>query len=249
MDDLKQDTHDATDLRASRGGRGQTRRLFSELLGTFMLTFVAAGGSVIAAVTAGEPSQPAQVVAPALLILALIYSLGPISGAHFNPAVTFAFALRGNFPWARVPGYFIMQFIGAALAGLLLKALFGDVGGLGANLPHHGSTTSLVMEVILTFILVTVILATAANYKVVGHNAALAVAATIALNGLFAAPISGASMNPARSLGPALVSANLSDAWIYIVGPFLGSLAAVGIAWFLRGPGSPYATSAATGDD
>jgi aquaporin Z len=105
------------------------------------------------------------------------------------------------------------------------------------------------MEIILTFILVTVILATAANYKVVGHNAALAVAATIALDGLFAAPISGASMNPARSFGPALVSGKLGDVWIYVVGPLLGALAAVGVGWFLRGPGSPYARQAATGDE
>jgi aquaporin Z len=240
---------DAKDLTAEHGGRGESRRLFAELLGTFGLTFVAAGGGVIAAVSAAGPSQEAQVVAPALLVLAMIYSLGPISGAHFNPAVTVAFAMRRNFPWARVPGYCVAQLLGAVLAALLLRALFGLAGELGTTVPHHGAFTSLVMEVILTFILVTVILATAANYKVVGYNAALAVAAAIALDGLFAAPISGASMNPARSLGPALVSGKLGDVWIYAVGPVLGAVAAVGVAWFLRGPGSPYAGRAATGDE
>jgi aquaporin Z len=245
----EKELEDARDLTAKYGGRGQSRRLFAELLGTCALTFVAAGGGVIAAVSAAGPSLTAQVVAPALVVLAMIYSLGPISGAHFNPAVTLAFAIRGNFPWARVPGYCLAQLLGAVLAALLLRALFGLAGGLGTTLPHHGSFTSLVMETILAFILVTVILATAANYKVVGHNAALAVAATIALDGLFAAPISGASMNPARSLGPALVSGKLGDVWIYILGPLLGALAAVGVARFLRGPGSPYAREAATGDE
>lgn len=240
---------DATDLASRRGGRGQTRRLFAELLGTFVLTFVAAGGAVIAAVSSNGPSLTAQVVAPALVVLAMIYSLGPISGAHFNPVVTLAFAMRRNFPWGRVPGYCLAQLVGAVLAALLLRILFGTSGTLGATLPHHGAGTSLVMETVLTFILVTVILATAANYKVVGHNAALAVAATIALDGLFAAPISGSSMNPARSFGPALVGWALGDVWIYVLGPLLGALGAVGVAWFLRGPGSPYAREAAMGTD
>ena len=239
---------EAHDLADDRSVVDISRRLVAELLGTFALTFVAAGGDVIAAVSGRPPDGPAQVVSPALLVMALIYSFGPISGAHFNPAVTLAFALRGNFPWRRVPGYWGAQVIGAVLAAALLRVLFGLTGHLGATLPRHGVTTSLVMEVVLTSILVTVILATAANYKMVGHNAALAVGATIALDGLFAAPISGASMNPARSLGPALVAARLDDVWIYLVGPLLGGLVAVGIAWFLRGGGSPYANKAATGD-
>lgn len=239
---------DARDLADDRSAVDISRRLAAELLGTFALTFVAAGGDVIAAVSGRPTGGPAQVVSPALLVMALIYSFGPISGAHFNPAVTLAFSLRGNFPWRRVPGYLLAQLAGAVLAAALLRVLFGLAGHLGATLPRHGVTTSLVMEIVLTSILVTVILATAANYKVVGHNAALAVGAAIALDGLFAAPISGASMNPARSLGPALVAARLDDVWVYLVGPFLGCLVAVGIAWFLRGGGSPYARQAATGD-
>jgi aquaporin Z len=239
---------EAQELADDRSVVDISRRLTAELLGTFALTFVAAGGDVIAAATGRPTGGPAQVIAPALLVMAMIYSFGPISGAHFNPVVTAAFALRGDFPWGRVPGYLVAQFVGAVLAAALLRVLFGLSGHLGVTLPRHGVTTSLVMEIVLTFILVTVILATAANYKVVGHNAALAVGATIALDGLFAGPISGASMNPARSLGPALVAARLGDVWVYLVGPLLGALIAVGIAWYLRGSGSPYAHKAATGD-
>jgi len=224
------------------------RRLLAELLGTFALTMVAAGGPTIAAASGAGLGGAAQVVAPALLVMAMIYALGPLSGAHFNPAVSLAFALRGDFPWRWVPGYVIVQFLGATAAALLLRALFGLAGHLGATLPHHGAMTSMLMELILTFFLLTVILATAANYKVVGHNAALAVGGMIALDGLFAAPISGASMNPARSLGPAVVSGQLGDLWIYLVGPILGAVIAVGTAWLLRGPGNQYAKQAATGD-
>ncbi len=235
------------DMADDRSALDLARRLGSELVGTWALTFVAAGGDVIAAVGGKPPDGPAQVAAPALLIMALIYSFGPISGAHFNPAVTLAFALRGSFPWRRVPGYWLAQFGGAVLAAVLLRILFGLTGHLGATAPHHGLEAGLVLEIILTFLLVTVILATAANYQVVGHNAALAVGATIALDGFFAAPISGASMNPARSFGPAVVSGHPGNLWIYIVGPVAGSICAVGLGWFLRGPGSPYARRAATG--
>ncbi|HZT97570.1 MAG TPA: aquaporin [Chloroflexota bacterium] len=224
------------------------RRLLAELIGTFALTFVAAGGGVIAAISGGTPNEAARVVAPALLVMAMIYSVGPVSGAHFNPAVTLAFAARGDFPWSRVPGYWIVQLAGAVGAAAVLRLLFGTAGHLGATLPRHGTGASLVMEIILTFLLVTVILATAANFKIVGHNAALAVAGTIALDGLFAAPISGASMNPARSLGPALVGGSLDSVWIYIVGPMVGALAAVAFAWLFRGPHSTYGVRAATGE-
>jgi aquaporin Z len=243
--DVPRDVHDLAD---DRSVVDVTRRLAAELLGTFALTFVAAGGDVIATVSGRPTGGSAQVIAPALLVMALIYSFGPISGAHFNPVVTLAFALRGDFPWSRVPSYLVTQFVGAVLAAGLLRVLFGLSGHLGATLPRHGVSTSLVMEVVLTFFLVTVILATAANYKVVGHNAALAVSAVVALDGLFAGPISGASMNPARSFGPAIVAGRLDDVWIYLVGPLLGGLVAVGIAWFLRGGGSPYAHEAATGN-
>ncbi len=224
------------------------RRLLAELVGTFFLTLVAAGGDVIAAVSHGEVSLTARVVAPGLLVMAMIYSVGNISGAHFNPGVTLAFALRRDFPWRRVPGYWLIQMLGAILAALLLRSLFGLAGHVGATLPEHGILSAVVMEIVLTFILLTVILATATNEKLVGHNAALAVGATIVLDGLFAAPISGASMNTARSLGPMLVSGDLTYAWIYIVGPLIGVLFAVLLAWLLRGGTTPTAVRAARGE-
>jgi aquaporin Z len=224
------------------------RRLFAEVIGTFLLTLVAAGGDVIAAISGGAVSLNARVVAPALLVMTMIYTVGNLSGAHFNPVVTLAFAVRRDFPWRRLPGYWLAQLVGAVLAALLLRSLFGLAGHLGETLPHDGSITSLIMEIVLTFMLLTVILGTATNHKLVGHNAALAVGGMIALTGMFAAPISGASMNPARSLGPFLVAGQLGDAWIYIVGPFVGGLLAVGIAWLLRGGTTKYAIDAATGE-
>jgi aquaporin Z len=186
--------------------KDEARRLLAELLGTFALTLVAAGGEVIADISGGEVSHAARIVAPGLLVMAMIYTLGSQSGAHFNPVVTLAFTLREDFPWKRVPGYWDVQLVGAILAALLLRMLFGLAGHLGATVPHHGTTEALVMEIVLTFLLITVILGTATNHRLTGPNAALAVGGTIALCGLFAGPISGASMNPARSLGPFLVS-------------------------------------------
>jgi aquaporin Z len=226
----------------------RARRLLAELLGTFALTLVAAGGPTIDAASGVSVGLPALVVAPALLVMALIYALGPLSGAHFNPAVTLAFTLRRNFPWQRLPGYWLAQLLGAVLAALLLRGLFGPVGQLGATLPRHGTLAPLTMEALLTFLLITVILATATGHRSIGHNAALAVAATIALDGLFAAPISGASMNPARSFGPAVVGGYLDTYWIYVAGPGAGAVLAVGVAWLLRGGPSPRAIEAAQGD-
>lgn len=225
-----------------------SRRLLAELIGTFLLTFVAAGADVIGGVSKGAVNLNAAVVAPALLVMALIYSVGGISGAHFNPVVTLCFAIRRDFPWHRLPGYWIVQIAGAILAALLLRGLFGLAGHLGETRPQHSALSAFIMEIVLTFLLLTVILATATNHKLVGHNAALAVGATIALDGLFAAPISGASMNPARSLGPFIVAGQLGSAWIYIAGPFIGGLLAVLVAWLLRGSTTKDAVEAASGE-
>lgn len=235
-------------IAAERGPFLFGRRLLAELLGTFALTVVAAGGPTIAAATGQSLGGAAEVIAPGLLVMAMIYTLGPLSGAHFNPTVTLAFAVRGNFPWRWLPGYWVVQLLGAFLAALLLRVLFGPAGGLGATTPHYSVGAALVMEILLTWLLVTVILATAANFRVVGHNAAVAVGGTIALDGLFAAPVSGASMNPARSFGPAVASGNLHDLWIYIAGPVIGALIAVGVAWLLRGSASRQADVAARGE-
>ncbi|MCL4473930.1 MAG: aquaporin [Actinobacteria bacterium] len=201
------------------GGWGdEVRVLGREFLGTFALTFVAASAVVINAIT-GQVSYAARVGAPGLLIMGMIYALGEISGAHLNPAVTLAFSVRGVFSWKRVPGYIAFQLAGAVLAALLILNLFGDESDLGATIPHRGEGTSLVMEAILTLFLVMVVIGTATGHRIVGHNAGLAVGGTVALCGLFAEPISGASMNPARSLGPALISGKLESIWIYIIGP------------------------------
>jgi aquaporin Z len=222
-------------------------RFLAELVGTFLLTFVAAGGDTVEAATHQPLGHAAKVIAPALMVMALIYALGWISGAHLNPAVTLAFAARGDFPHARVPWYLIAQSSGAILAALALSGLYGNVGNLGATLPHNGSGTSFAMEVVLTTTLLLVIFGTAAaGPRLVGHNAALAVGATVALLGLFASPVSGASMNPARSLGPSLVGGHMGSYWIYLAGPLAGAVIALGLATALYGRPKPDEMTAAT---
>ncbi len=230
--------------------RRERRRLFSELFGTFLLVLVAAGGGMVAAV-GGQKAGDAQVVAPALMVMAVILFMGKVSGAHLNPVVSLGFAMRGDFPWRRVPGYVVAQLGGAALASLLLVVLFGHVGHLGATLPGPGfnSMQAFWVEVLLTLGLVSTILGTASGAQNVGALSALAVAGYIALAGLWAGPVSGASMNPARSLGPALVGWSFRDLWIYLTGPLVGALVAVAAARLLRGQGGrdPVAAAAAQG--
>lgn len=227
------------------------QRLFAELVGAFLLTLVAAGADVISVATGRPADSLARYVAPALLVMAMIYTIGNVSGAHLNPVVTLAFSLRSDFPWRRVLGYWGAQMAGSLLAALFLLVIFGDKAHLGATIPNPrtGDGAALVIEIVLTALLVTVILGTAHNQRLVGHNAAFAVAGTIALAGLFAGPVSGASMNPARSFGPALLGGALGSYWIYLVGPVIGGLLAAGMAWILRGSHSPAAVVAATGDE
>jgi aquaporin Z len=217
--------------------RLEWRRLFSELLGTFFLVLVAAGGAILHA--RGQISLAAAVVAPGLMVMAIILFMGAVSGAHLNPAVSVAFALRRDFPWNRLPGYVIVQLVGASLACLFLDAVFGNIHHLGATLPGSGYADwqALLVEVVLTAGLVSVVLGTASAAQNVGAIAALGVGGYIALAGLWSAPVSGASMNPARSFGPALVSGDFSSYWLYLVGPTAGALIAVGCAWVLRGGG------------
>jgi len=215
------------------------RRLFSELMGTFLLVLAGAGGGVVGAVSHGMISRTAAVAAPGLTVMAIILFMGAVSGAHLNPAVTIAFSLRRDFPWRRVPGYVIMQLIGATLACLFLRALFGKVGMLGATEPgpHIHDWQAVLIELVLTAGLVSTILGTASRAQSVGQFAALGVGAYIILAGLWSSPVSGASMNPARSFGPDLMIGNFSHFWVYLVGPLAGALIAVGFAWVLRGPG------------
>ena len=211
------------------------RALVAEVVGTFALVFVDCGGGAIQAVDAGgEVTAVGRAFATGLVIMAMIYSLGNASGAHFNPAVTTAFALRRVFPWRRVPLYVAAQLIGASLAAGLLTLLVGDIAP-GLTTPHHGALTALGFEVVLTFFLTFVILSTASRFRVLGQNAALAVGGTIAFCALFSRPMSGASMNPARSLGPALVSGRLADQWIYLVGPLIGAAIAVAVLALTQG--------------
>jgi aquaporin Z len=224
------------------------RRLFSEVLGTFMLVLVAAGGGILHG--EGQIGLPAAVVAPGLMVMAIILFMGAVSGAHLNPAVSLAFALRRDFPWKRLPGYVLAQLIGATLACLFLDAVFGNVQHLGATLPGPGYADwqALLMEIVLTAVLVSVILGTASTAQNVGRVAALAVGGYIALAGLWAAPVSGTSMNPVRSFGPALVSGDFSSYWVYVLGPIAGACIAVGCAYVLRGGGGdPLAYAAASG--
>jgi aquaporin Z len=216
------------------------RRLFSELLGTFFLVLVAVGGGMVSARFGGNAvPYTAKVVAPALMVAAIILFMGAVSGAHLNPAVSIAFALRGDFPWKRVPAYIVAQFIGAALATLLLWGLIGKQGSAGLTLPGPGISagTALLWELVLTAGLVSVILGTASGAQQLGPLAAVGVGGYIALAGLWGSPVSGASMNPARSLGPALVKGDWTAWWAYLIGPIAGAVIAVGIAWILRGPG------------
>lgn len=219
------------------------RRLFAELLGTFFLVLVAVGGGMVNAKFGnGANGQAALVTAPGLMVGAVILSMGSVSGAHLNPGVSLAFAMRGDFPWKRVPGYIVAQFAGACLATLLLVALIGAHGTAGLTLPGPSisTTTAMLWEVVLTVGLVSVILGSASGSQNVGAMNAMAVGGYIALAGLWAAPVSGASMNSARSLGPALVLGEGRAWWAYLVGPVVGSIIAVGIAYLLRGRGGGY---------
>jgi aquaporin Z len=219
--------------------RFEGRRLFSELFGTFFLVLVAAGGAVVNAQSGGQIPLAVRVTAPGLMVMAMILFMGAVSGAHFNPVVSVGFALRGDFPWKRVPGYLAAQLIGSILAVLFLRATLGNIGGLGTTEPgpEISATTALIFEAVLTLGLLSTILGTASGAQNVGVFGALGVGAYIALAGLWSAPISGTSMNPTRSLGPMIVSGNYHDWYVYIVGPFIGGIAAVGVAWILRGRG------------
>ena len=213
-------------------------RLIIEFLGTLVLVTVAAGAGVINHYAGGGPiSRTAAVIAPGAAVMAMIYAWGPLSGLHINPAVTFAFASRRVFPREWVVPYWVVQFAGAICAAWFLQVMFGNVSA-GSNYPiakPGGDWRSFVMETVLTAILVSIILNTATGGRSIGHNAAIAVGSTVALLGLFASPISGASMNPARTLGPDIVSTDFTGWWVYLAGPLLGATIAVMIITAVRG--------------
>lgn len=226
------------------------RRLVAELIGTFFLVLVAAGAGVVGAASGGAIDRNAAVVAPALMVMAVILAIGAVSGAHLNPVVSIAFALRREFPWRRVPAYLVAQVAGGLLACLFLWAVFGKIGMLGGTFPgaHVTDVKAMLIEAVLTFGLVSTILGTASGAQNVGPLSALAVAGYIALAGLWASPTSGASMNPVRSLAPDVILDRYGQVWVYLAGPTIGMLVAVGVAIVLRGRGGDAtATRAAQG--
>jgi aquaporin Z len=227
------------------------RRLVSEFYGTVLLVLVAAGGGMMSQAFPDTISRSAAVVAPGLVVLAIIMFMGKVSGAHLNPAVSVAFSLRGDFPWRRVPGYVVVQLAGATVAALFLRGVIKVSAKYGSNYPAHGysSWQALLMEAALTMGLVSVILGTASGAQNIGIFGAIGVGGYIALAGLWGSPISGASMNPARTFGPDLVGRTFTDYWVYVVGPLVGAVVAVGIAYVLRGAGGGESGSAAAQGD
>ncbi len=227
------------------------RRLFSELYGTFLLVLVACGGGVMSQAFPNTISRTAAVAAPGLMVLGIILFMGKVSGAHLNPAVTIAFWLRGDFPSKRVPGYIVIQLIGAALAAWFVQSVINESASFGSNYVAAGysSSDAFLMEAVLTLGLVSVILGTASGAQNLGVFGALGVGAYIILAGLWGSPISGASMNPARTFGPDLVGGNFSDYWVYVAGPLVGASLAVVAAFVLRGAGGGKSGSGAAQGD
>jgi len=210
------------------------RALVAEAIGTFALVFAGAGAVMVDAKTHAL-GHVGVAITFGLVIMVMIYAVGHVSGAHFNGAVTFAFALTRHFPWPRAVSYWAAQLAGALVAALLLRASLGNIANVGATLPSGSQAQSFLWELVMSAFLMFVILAVATDTRAVGEAAAIAIGGTIGLDAMFGGPISGASMNPMRSLGPALVSGNLHALWLYIVAPVLGASLG-GIAYqFVRG--------------
>ena len=207
----------------------------AEALGTFALVFAGTGAVVIDSVTGGAVTHVGVAVTFGLVVMAMIYAVGDVSGAHFNPAVTIGFWLSRRLPGRAVPGYLLSQLLGALVASLLLRAMFGNAASLGATVPLGPALRSFVLEIVLTAILMFVILCVSTGPKEVGVMAGIAVGGVILLEAMFAGPISGASMNPARSLSPAVVSGDLRALWVYLVAPVIGAAIAVP-CWRLTRP-------------
>jgi aquaporin NIP len=199
-----------------------TRALAAEAIGTFALVFAGAGAVMVDAKTHAL-GHVGVAITFGLVIMVMIYAVGHVSGAHFNAAVTFAFALTRHFPWRRAAGYWSAQFVGAIAAAALLRASLGNIAHLGATLPSGSQGQSFLWELVMSAFLMFVVLAVATDTRAIGEAAAIAIGGTIALDAMFGGPISGASMNPMRSLGPALVSGDLHALWLYILAPIAGA--------------------------
>lgn len=213
------------------------RAAVAEMLGTAALVFAGTGAIVSNSLSGGALGHLGVSVAFGLVIMAMIYATGHISGAHFNPAVTLAFALTRHFPAARVLPYLLAQTVGALAGSLAVLLLIGNAGGLGVTHAANGPIGGVITEAILTSILMFVIMAVATDTRAVGQAAAIAIGGTVGLEALFAGPVTGASMNPARSLGPAIVAGDYADLWLYIIGPIVGAALGALMYQWLREPG------------
>lgn len=212
------------------------RKYVAESIGTFALVFAGTGAIVIDGVSGGEVTPVGVGLTFGLIVLAMIHAFGDVSGAHLNPAVTLAFWAARRFPGSEVVPYVLSQIVGAIVASLTILALFPNQGTLGATIPAGSSLQSFVLEIVLTFLLALVILNVSRGAKEKGIMAGVAIGGVVALEAIFAGPISGASMNPARSLAPALVSGKLEHLWIYLAAPTIGALLAVPVSLLVAAP-------------
>lgn len=213
------------------------KRLLAESLGTFTLIFAGTGAIIINEASGGVIGHGGIALTFGLVVLAMIYTFGDVSGAHLNPAVTIAFAVGRRFPWREVPGYVAAQAVGGFAASALLRLLFPKSGTLGATLPAGVWGQSFILEIVLTGILMLTILNVSIGAKEKGVTAGIAIGAVVALEAMFAGPVCGASMNPIRSLAPAVVSGHVEHLWIYLGAPVLGALLAVPLCIGVREPG------------
>ena len=218
------------------------RRLAAEFVGTFALVFAGCGAIMVDAKTHAL-GHVGVAISFGLVIMVMIYAVGHISGAHFNPAVSFAFALSRHFPWPRLLGYWAAQLAGAISAAAILRGSLGNLAHTGATLPSGSQGQSFLWELVLSFFLMFVIMAVATDTRAVGEAAAIAIGATVGLDAMFGGPISGASMNPARSIGPALVGGDLHALWLYIFAPPTGTALAALAYQFIRGEPTPTLSS------
>ena len=210
------------------------RRLVAEAIGTFALVFAGCGAIMVDAKT-GSLGHIGIAISFGLVIMAMIYAVGHISGAHFNPAVTFSFALARHFPPRHVPLYWAAQMGGALLAAGILRGSLGNVAHVGGTYPSGSDGQAFLWEAVLSFFLMFVIMAVATDTRAVGEAAAIAIGGTVGLDAMFGGPITGASMNPARSLGPGIVAGDLNAIWIYLLSPIVGAALAALTYVFVRG--------------